>query len=529
MPTTRAGGWHGRSLAVACRVFLFALACMVAMGCQDNSDDGGDPAVGGQTINQTVEQRPASQRSEGEFTGNRPVVAVVDTGFNPYHLEMRSTGMALDGSASPETWLTDFSTSSFSDFSPLKLTVSADSQTSVAKLLEADSEEWAKATGDSVIQGKATGYWIPGSKIIAAVSLGPLQNAVKGDSRGAAMASAVAGKLHGTCPSCLVVYVNAPGADGLRWAAEQHWIDVQVNAWHLGVEGRAKTANLNSEPLVAAQRTAVDRGQAVFTAAGNGQLENFLLPNATYSNALTGPDWITTVGAVNSRTGGRYAGSGRPVDIAATGNNYPTGTGEAVGSHGQYSGTEIATAIVAGLYAEALFQVRLAINSHRRIQQNGVVAVGDAGCAAANPDCPASDGVITQAELISAIFHAGQVVATPLAAPEGSQMFYVPASEQLSEDTLSGRGHGVFYGKSFGNSGFRREIGLIVGFVMGEWHGELQEEMRDWFIADSACRQHLYGGWPDGYAYGRNPPAPSPLWPMRSLIATGCPLLPVAN
>jgi PKD repeat protein len=250
-----------------------------------------------------------SQGAAGGLAGRSfAVIAVVDSGINPYHDEFRDPAFT----AHPSTYIDRYP----ADAAALELSFDA---SQFSKAVSADEEVW-----DSV--GGRTLYWIPGTRIVGAVSVeADGANRILDDNgHGTATASVAAGATIGTCDTCLIVAVEGLGPEPLEWAMEQPWIDVVSNSWTLclatcqpntGIMPGAPVSTVDPEET----RQAVEKGKTVVFAAGNGMMNAFDVPQVTYANAYSGPDWIVTVGAADADSGSTVAGTGRPVDVVGYG------------------------------------------------------------------------------------------------------------------------------------------------------------------------------------------------------------------
>lgn len=156
------------------------------------------------------------------------VIALVDTGINPYHEVFR------DGSERaqqhPSTYLEGYP----SDAQRLDLTLDA---ASYDEAVEADCERW-----QSLEEGQL--YWIPGTKIVGAVAvLAPGEGhdpdacpgslILDGNSHGTMTASrAAAADWYGACETCRIVAVQGLNDEAVVWTARNAgWIDAQSNSW----------------------------------------------------------------------------------------------------------------------------------------------------------------------------------------------------------------------------------------------------------------------------------------------------------
>jgi hypothetical protein len=471
------------------------------------------------------------------------VIAVLDSGFNPYHWDFDATRMPQnsDGTTAndlpldrpADEWLPGFTRGAFTTFEPFQLSLDRkDPDTRSADLLAADDKKWAAVKGSSGDTRHAV--WFPGTKVIGGMTYGA-DGSLDGtpDSHGTGTTSSVVGNLHGTCPECLLFFVNY-GTDpegAINWAMQQPWIDAISNSYGLGsnpVYGRDRIYSGSDTEL---QRKATERGQSIFFSAGNGIENAFVVPNQTTFSSQEGPDWIVTVGAVEPGEdnyygtssvygdNGRTTGSGRPADVAGIGSEYPTAyTSDTVGGTGTtgFGGTSNATPQITGLYGHGLYLARRAMAGPSRAQGDGVIARGAFTCGAARPGCELGDGVLTNGELRTRLFHGARRNS------EGPP----------SEEELMATGHGFYAGReqkdrTAWNQEFERILAPLEGRsdVIGRAPGELE-----WMIVDSYCRQRNWGSWGGGYyVEGKTElPGSDPAWPIRSARAEGCPGGPVA-
>lgn len=156
------------------------------------------------------------------------VIALVDTGINPYHEVFRDDSDRAQ--QHPSTYLPDYP----ADAERLELTLDA---ASYEEAVSADCATW---------QGLEPGqlYWIPGTKIVGAVAvLAPGEDyspsacegalVLDGNGHGTMTASrAAAADWYGACETCRVVAVQGLNDEAVVWAAENaDWIDAQSNSW----------------------------------------------------------------------------------------------------------------------------------------------------------------------------------------------------------------------------------------------------------------------------------------------------------
>ena len=468
------------------------------------------------------------------------VVAVIDSGFSPYHRDYLAAEMpqAVDadpgndlplGSA-PHEWLPGFpDPSTFASYAPVRINTEgiAAGAGSPAALSAGDDRAWAgvRTSTSSAVQYR----WIPDTKVVGALTFGSGQVRDTTGAHGMGTASASVGNLYGTCPSCLLLFIQYGGRDqaedAIEWAMAQPWIDVITNSYGFSLVNRDRFyAGSDTE----AQREAVERGQQVFFSAGNGQENAFLAPNATLFSSQEGPDWIVTVTASNPRNKGNYTGTGKPADVAGLGTDYPTSyLATTTSNGGSFGGTSNATPQVAGQYAEALYRVRTALPGPSRVQDAGVIARGPAGCGVERPDCELADGVLTGREMRDRLLQSA--VSTGNGFDVGSQGVGQP-SPRVLDTYRAAEGHGTYFGRWAKDrvERYEAEMGRLVGPVLGTSTPPARPAgEREHFVADSACRQHLWGSWSEGYWDGREAlPAADPVQPTRTFLAGPCRSLP---
>lgn len=461
------------------------------------------------------------------------VIAVIDDGITPYHWDYLASKMPaspdLPLDRPPHEWLRGFpSPGEFGDYESLDLTLEdKDPNANIAALHSKDQKEWGSVEISTA--ERVNYYWIPGTKIIGAVDFGTNQIYAPANTHGTGASSVAVGNLHGSCPECLLVFIDtgdfnqAQTEAALEWAESQPWIDAISNSYG---HSTVFTDNVYTGSDTDAQRIATQRGQTVFFAAHNGHDRSFFVPNNTLLSSQPGPDWIVTVGAVDPVSKGSFSGHGKPADISGVGLSYPSAYGATtVSGEGSFSGTSNATPVVTGVYGRALYEARLALDGPSRTQARGVVARGRrVSCAAARPDCELGDGVLTAAELRTRLFQGAVHTAAGMTGGLG-----LLAAPPIGEDEFLNEGHGTYLGRLEGDKTWLEEIARVVDPMLGRAKTlERPEGERDWMVVDSFCRQHLWGSWRGGYFVDgkTNLPGASPEWPVRTTIETSCPNVP---
>lgn len=486
------------------------------------------------TLAGTLTVAPAGAVTADRAGDDVTVIAVIDSGVTPYHWDFLASKMPASArpplERPPHEWLRGFpSPRSFAGYEGLDLTLEEkDPNANPEVLFAADWSEWAKVKTSTP---EAVNYhWIPGTKVIGAVDFG--NDGIYGNtsSHGTGASSVAVGNIHGSCPECLLVFIDTGGFSlpetehALEWAESQPWIDAVSNSYG---HSTVFTDNIYDGSDTEAQRRATERGQTVFFAAHNGHDRSFFVPNNTLLSSQPGPDWIVTVGAVDPVNHASYSGHGKPADISGVGLSYPAAYGSStVGGSGDFGGTSNATPVVTGIYGRALYDARRALAGPSRVQQNGVVAVGKpVRCGAARAKCELRDGRLTGAELRTRLFHG----AVHTSAGMTIGVTGTGVAPALGEDEFLNEGHGTYLGLLDGRKVLNQEVARVVAPMLGRADVlERPEGEADWMIVDSFCRQHLWGAWRGGYyVHGTTElPGIDPAWPLRSLIEDECPRIP---
>lgn len=402
------------------------------------------------------ETGPLPAVSPASMDAEHTVLAVVDTGINPYHEFFRAPALTEH----PSTWLEGFPADAAS------LDLSFDGITA-EESYAADATTWAsveRTTFDEESRGFGTRlYTFPGTRIVGAVSLGEYDDLTEEGTPARAIIDDVG---HGTHSAGLAggALLDAPDGDvllvivevgqgsfeqGVLWAARQPWIDAITVS--LGTRANAPTDEFinpiydGSMTPLDATREAARNGKRLFVSSGNGVSGLGVAADrcSTYTNGWVGPVWITRVGAADYENGQPTTWHCAPVDvIAKTGVPVPshrTLTGTAIGT-----GTSASTPVVAGVFAHLQLHARSA----------------------------ALD--VTSATILEHLLHA--------AAP--------------SQETPNARGPGVPYPASIAEQGYglvdqaayeRALQSLDAGSAIA------RPETEVWFASDRAIRDMLWG------------------------------------
>lgn len=369
------------------------------------------------TLAVTATALPLGAASAAETTPlGDAVVAVVDTGINPYHVEFRDDSpRALQH---PSTYVPGYP----EDAVALPLTLDAESYDDAVR---ADCDVWA-----TVERGRL--YWVPGTRIIGGISF--LQTAAPAcnverevlrpqildtSGHGTMTASRAVASSYGACPTCLVVAVQFPTSvrllspagsedapiEAIAWAAGQRgWVDVQSNSWGPIVPAWDPTEQaglLTANPRFVSAVEAASAAQPAFWASGNG---------AAFRAGVLGHPTPLTPHATPSAimVGGHDSGyvetwPGFPPHLVSDACASPAADHRSIDESDDRrgGGTSAATPFVAGGGIRLLAEARglLADTSTGQVEADStggaVLAQGDPG---AIVDGPLADGVLTRAE-----------------------------------------------------------------------------------------------------------------------------------
>jgi PKD repeat protein len=433
------------------------------------------------------------------------VIGVADTGINPYASEFagellpysdlrsfttmdpanpgpndvavyhRITGQLLPFTRHPSEYIPGFPAGA----KPLKLTLGG----GFYKSLD-DAAVWS--TGHAGIPLNQW-FWIPGTKIIAAVDTGDAGaiNAAADttpiydeDGHGTASASVAVGDQFGSCPRCVLAFAEGLSGDGKFFS--QPWIDfISVSA---GAVGNVGTPDGGATGAADDSKAAAERGQTISYAAGNGVENAFVSPEQTYLSGTTGPDWHIRVGAIDRGNGAAILGTGKPVDWSSYGlGSIPSACRNSYGANCGHSGTSAATPISTGTMASVLLNARIAIGDSEAGQKDSgdaggilqAVAVGDSVAGSAF----LGDGVLQRAELWNATFHC---------ASDFSGSIGFPGAGPRSAVDYAYGGYGV---------ADQAAMNCASSALLGLGSTKSTPDADRFFDVDEAIRDALWGDW----------------------------------
>lgn len=404
------------------------------------------------------------------------VIAVLDTGINPYHVAYRR----------PEY---DVHPSEYVEGYPR-------GAAALGLSLGAGDYETARERDDRSVWRRVkerTLYWIPGTNIIGAYSvedyfdpppiangdgvLGRIESRPilddSGHGTGTTSVAAGGGRSrsrrapYGSNPEALLVIIEGFGEEAVRWALAQPWIDFVSGSY-----GDPIAAPYNDRvpdlPDVLPQGVArPDTREYRFTApfvlrdartacfsAGNGLTRTFLGPDRYSSlRPTSGPSWVVTVGAVSPRNGQDYPWHSIPVDVSSYGNRWPAAAPFSMDAEQEFRGTSNATPLVCGVLSKALLEARRALGDavegvHVAPDGRRVPALGPRGLAGGL----LADGVLTREELERA------VLSTAFPAASDERILFDPLVVPDSPASFTQQGYGVADSASA-----RRAVAVILG------------------------------------------------------------------
>jgi subtilisin family serine protease len=362
------------------------LLTAVFAGCLANSDD---PDIGPTPPDAVDEFRP------------RVVVAIIDTGIQPYHMEFRQ--LVEDPTAHPSTYIPGYP----AETDALEITLDGED---LEASRDADADLWGGAKRDTM-------YWIPGTKIVGIIGM-------DGDLPGGGHGTMTASRATGNTISIpgeevLLVVVNpqlqlfaeSPGR-AVRWAADQPWIDIQSNSWGTPFMCVGPLTD-SATKWMEAFKYARDK-QVVLAATHNGHANFGLLGYPSQCQDTAGPAGVIAVGGTDN--GGLIRWANWFPQIAADACANPAvkeDTLDEIENTG--GGTSSATPFSAGAAAKILLEARRTLRDPTTgMKEGGVLATAHEG-AALPATGPLADGVFTVDELQALLFK------TAISPPQGAE------------------------------------------------------------------------------------------------------------
>ena len=332
------------------------------------------------------------------------VVAHIDTGVNPYSAAFRDKSpLAYQH---PSTYIPGYP----KDAQAIKLSLDLPYD----KAVEKDAATWK-----ALVRGRL--YWIPGTKIIGAISMGsggtycPVvkvptvvglndgscsEHVILDDhGHGSMTGSRATGLEHSLAPDARLVSIEGLGASSVRWAAEQGWIDVQTNSW----------LSLAPAPLPSEVTNAfAEATKSTFTLAASGNGTAYVTgfaPTPTYILS-TAPPGVVLVGGHDNGKMTLWAGA--PPHVVADAYAGFTAIGrssEKMRPDPMACCTSAASPYAAGGAAALIQEARRILKDYTTGAEGGVLARGRCG---ATKKGPLADGDFTLDELKDVYFHSAE-------------------------------------------------------------------------------------------------------------------------
>lgn len=329
------------------------------------------------------------------------VIALVDTGVNPYHVTFRREGMDVH----PSTYVNGYP----ADAPALVLSHGAP-RYGLARGTD-DAGVWSQVQPNTL-------YWVPGSNIVGAISVRDLGDGgwaprpvIDDSGHGTGVASVsgggarARGGVYGSNPEALIVVVEGFGDASVQWVQSQPWIDFVSGSYGDPYALPVGGINGGNEHRYTRPFVLEDHRTACFS-GGNGLSKTGLPPDRWSSiRPTSGPSWVVTVGAASPRNGQDYWWHSLPVDVISYGNHWPAADPFSIDGEMVFSGTSNASPLTCGVLSAALLAARRALGD----TAEGIHAGGPAS-GVPYPSPALVDGLLTRIELQDAVFKTAEPV-----------------------------------------------------------------------------------------------------------------------
>jgi hypothetical protein len=378
------------------RLVMLALSAVLTLALASSSS----------ALAETLRQKPLILKEvRPKASSAQSVVALIDTGINPYSEAFRDRSRLAR--KHPSTYIPGYP----KDAKPLRLSLNLPYEEAIKK----DEKKWAL-----VQRGKL--YWIPGTRIVGAISLGaggtncptvdvpPANSVFQGDCKehsifddhghGSMTASRAAGAPNSLAPTARIVAIEGLGDRSVDWARKAPWIDVQSNSW----------LSLVPPPIPSGTTTAfADAAKEMLTLAASGNGTAYLAgvaPTPTYLLS-TAPAGVVLVGGHDNGKMTLWAGA--PPHVVAdayAGFTAIAGSSEKMRPDPIACCTSAASPYAAGGAAAIILEARRILRDTRTVGHAGTIyACGEPDLV---PKGPLADGDFTLQELKDVFLHTAE-------------------------------------------------------------------------------------------------------------------------
>jgi len=275
------------------------------------------------------------------------VVALLDTGINPYHEIFRREKMECP---------------SYFIQSPSIVTLNLTFGRDYEKNVQSDDEIWKNVKPNTL-------YWFSETNIIA-ISFGKFSESgeyiLDQQGHGTGTSSIIAQENPDTI--ILMIQTNAENlTEALSWAVNQSWIDIISSQFFYKHSITGSYAEWKKYPEIA--RRGVENGKIIINSAGNRKFPPW------YSN-VAGPPWIINVGGAENYSHGIDLHSACCADYVSSFTrftaDYKNTTHYWIGG-----GTSLAAPSVAGVFSSILLKLRMEYNYSGGIINNSLIYIPD--------------------------------------------------------------------------------------------------------------------------------------------------------
>lgn len=417
------------------------------------------------------------------------VIALIDSGVNPYHHDFR----APEFKHHPSKYIQGYPKSSKS----VKLSLGTADKKGYQAARKSDDKKWQSLTRNKL-------YWFPGTRFVGALSTAeggtstdqPVERVILDENgHGTGTASVAAGRKFGSNPNALIVAVEGLGEASLEWATSQKWIDIVSNSW-----GNRANLPLGDPEMT---RTAAKRGQSIVFSAGNGATNTnsstafpedgpvedpckCKTPDSDISmtDPWSGPSWQLTVGAASPINGQAHWWHSVPVDVSSFGSKWRAAGAWSVRLDKEdetrdFGGTSCAAPTTAGVLSDIIERARTLFRDRVGGQRaKGVVAKASRGVRLPAKG-PLKDGALTRLEAEELV----QKTAFPVEA-DAEKLTWDYAVRPTGPNYYMYQGYGVVD---------RKAKALAMDVLLGKKPMPQRDEVDEWIARTDAARDAFWG------------------------------------